>query len=243
MKRIKIVFLLSGIFMIALLSAACSANGNEIVSGTNIITESHTTYDTTGSYSEIVSVNIISTTETVTETYTNEAFIETENDNYFETSPIVMVHIYENYAWSFEQEVTIIDTDGYLYYFECSGEGVDDSEKINLHDDDNWYYELTKITSTESIGQIEENIMDNINEFSYNFEQYKEYPIKEYSSYLRDYGNDYLYGIYFDENNVPQYIMLSQYGNNIKCINNDSVINFVDQMIDSDIFYTEEFHY
>ena len=166
-----------------------------------------------------------------------------ENDRDFITASIVMVQIYENYAWGFEQEITVIDSNGSCYYFEAYGEGVDSSEGISLYEDDDWYDKLVEITESKSIGQISEDISDVIQEFLCDIEQYESYPVKEYPSTLRDYGTESLYGIYIDENNIPQYVKLCQYGNNIKCIDNDEVVDFVNQMINSDIFYTEEFHY
>ncbi|MDE7294529.1 MAG: hypothetical protein K2N72_08920 [Oscillospiraceae bacterium] len=153
-----------------------------------------------------------------------------------EASHIVMVVLYENYAWSEEQEIKIIDSNGSYYYFDYE-EGPDDSIWFDF-DEDDWYNTLYDIAELGSVTELSDEEMNVILDFSEKYEEVsKNIYYKEYESTLRDYGSDFLYGIYND-GGKPKYVLLSQFGNGVKCLDDEDVINFANRMIDFGIFPT-----
>ncbi len=154
-----------------------------------------------------------------------------------EALPIVMVVLYENYAWGWEQEIKIIDSNGLRYYY---GEEQQQNDFIWFDfDEKDWYNTLCNIAKLGEVVELSDEKLTAILDFSENYEDVsKNRNYKEYESTLVDYGNYYLYGIYYDEGK-PKYVLLSQYGNGVKCLDNEDVINFVNQMIDFGTFPTE----
>ncbi len=187
---------------------------------------------------------IVSTTETtVTNTAATVSTSEVTATSYTtETSPIVMVVLYENYAWGEEQEIKIIDSNGSYYYFS------DEQEQDNLiwfdFDEKDWYNTLCDIAGSGNVIELSDEELKTILDFSEKYEADLTKKYKEYESSLRDFGNYLLYGIYND-GGKPKYVLLSQYGNGITCLDDEDVISFVNQMIDFGIFPTghKDFHY
>ncbi|MDE6599827.1 MAG: hypothetical protein K2K34_07095 [Oscillospiraceae bacterium] len=192
------------------------------------------------SLSEIV----LTTETTVTNTATVMSTSEVTATSYTtETSPIVMVILYENYAWGEEQEIKIIDSNGSYYYFS------DEQEQDNLiwfdFNEKDWYNTLCDIAKSGNVTELSDEELKAILDFSEKYEADLTKKYKEYESPLRDFGSYFLYGIYND-GGKPKYVLLSQYGNGIKCLDDEAVISFVNQMIDFGIFPTahhKDFHY
>ncbi|MBD5145109.1 MAG: hypothetical protein HDT21_04240 [Ruminococcus sp.] len=187
---------------------------------------------------------IVSTTETtVTNTATTTSTSEVTATSYTtETLPIVMVVLYENYTWGEEQEIKIIDSNGLYYYFS------DEQEQENLiwfdFDEKDWHNTLCDIAKSGNVAELSDEELNTILDFSEKYEADLTKKYKEYESPLRDFGNYFLYGIYND-GGKPKYVLLGQYGNGIKCLDDEDVISFVNQMIDFGIFPTghKDFHY
>ena len=156
-----------------------------------------------------------------------------------EASPIVMIVLYENYAWGEEQDITIIGSSGSYYYLKDEQiEQLQDNSIWFDFDEDDWYNTLCDIAKSGNVYELNDEELKAILDFSENFEEAsKNKYYKEYKSPLRDFGNYFLYGIYND-GDKPKYVLLSQYGNRIKCLDDEDVINFVNQMIDFGIFPT-----
>ncbi len=164
-----------------------------------------------------------------------------------EEPPIVLAVVYENYAWVEEQEVKIYDSGGSRYFYvygEGYGEGDDnflwlDFSKKDLQDT------MRKIAELGSVTEVSDEALKAISDFSGKYEEGLTKKYKEYESGLRDYGGNMLYGIYYDDG-APKYVLLCQYGNQIKCLDDEDVINFANQMIELGVFPTahhEDFRY
>ena len=156
-----------------------------------------------------------------------------------ESLPIIMVVLYENYAWGEDQDITIIDSNGSYYYLKDEQiEQLQDNSIWFDFDEKDWHNTLCSIAKLGEVTELGDEEMKAILDFSENYEEIsKNINYKEYESTLRDYGNYFLYGIYNDDGK-PKYVLLSQYGNGIKCLDNEDVINFVNKMIDFGIFPT-----
>lgn len=156
-----------------------------------------------------------------------------------EDLPIVMVVLYENYAWGEEQDITLIDSRGSYYYLKDEQiEQLRDNSIWFDFDEKDWHNTLCSIAKLGEVTELSDEELKAILDFSKDYEEIsKNTNYKEYESTLRDYGNYFLYGIYNDDGK-PKYVLLSQYGNGIKCLDDENVINFVNQMIDFGIFPT-----
>ena len=155
-----------------------------------------------------------------------------------EASPIVMVVLYENYAWGEDQDITIIDSRGSYYYLKDEQiEQLQDNSIWFDFDEKDWYNTLCDIAKLGEVTELSDEELKAILDFSEKYEADLTKKYKEYESTLRDYGNYFLYGIYNDDGK-PKYVLLSQYGNGIKCLNDENVINLVNQIIDFCIFPT-----
>lgn len=181
-----------------------------------------------------------SVSNTAAEAETSSVIVNISEDNEdTEALPIILVVLYENYAWGWEQDITIIDSSGSYYYLR--DEQIEQLQENAIwfdFDEKDWYNTLCDIAELGSVTELSDEELKAILDFSENYEDVsKNRYYKEYESALIDYGNYYLYGIYYDEGK-PKYVLLSQYGNGVKCLDNEDVINFVNQMIDFGIFPT-----
>lgn len=159
---------------------------------------------------------------------------------------IVMVVLYENYAWGEDQDITIIDSRGSYYYLK--DEQIDQLRDNSIwfdFDEKDWYNTLCSIAKLGEATELSDEELKAILDFSEDYDEIsKNTNYKEYESTLRDFGTYFLYGIYNDDGK-PKYVLLSQYGNGIECLDDENVINFVNKMINFGIFPTghKEFQY
>lgn len=194
--------------------------------------------DTAQDMSEIAetlsyTTTVMSETSSVKSTTVTLPSIEMNNEDL----PIVMVVLYENYAWEWEQEIKVMDASGLRYYYDSNEQEQDNLIWFDFNEKD-WYNTLCDIVKLGKVTELSDEKLKAILDFSENYEEVsKNINYKEYESTLRDYGNYFLYGIYNDDGK-PKYVLLSQYGNGIKCLDDENVINFVNQMIDFGIFPT-----
>lgn len=181
---------------------------------------------------EIVTTVVTTSPHEISETLSLKNTMENTED-----LPIVMVVLYENYAWGEDQDITIIDSRGSYYYLKDEQiEQLQDNSIWFDFDKDDWYNTLCSIAKLGEVTELSDGELKVILNFSENYEEVsKSRYYKEYESTLRDYGNYFLYGIYNDDGK-PKYVLLSQYGNGIKCLDDEHVVNFVNQMIGFGIF-------
>lgn len=182
------------------------------------------------------SENIIVNNTTLLPNITVESSISSSFDNISEE--IMMVSIYESFAFSYQQEIEIVDVNGNCYTMQ----NTDISESFNFADN-NWYDVLKSMLQTESNGKLNDCILDSIRDFASRFQDYTEYSLKQYPGATMDYGVKYLYGIYHDENNVTQYILLCSFGDDVNCIDDSDVTELINKLSSTPFFYTMGFEY
>ncbi|MDE7288317.1 MAG: hypothetical protein K2N71_02280 [Oscillospiraceae bacterium] len=209
--------------------------------------------ETTTSFSESVTTTV---SETIFTAEVVETFTEATSQPYGESvseQKVLMFMLYENEAWSFDRQVGILDSEGnycYISHDEDGGEFLA-LENGNPLLDENWYQNLVDVlsygnfTRQDSSGNEYENKLPDeqlelVKEYTEKFGEYKNYPMRSYNIMMCDAGIKSLYGVYLDENNVPQYIRLCAYGDQVYCIDNDDIADFVNS-IEESFFYTDHF--
>lgn len=184
-----------------------------------------------------------------------DTYTETTSQPYGESvseQKVLMFTLYENRAWGFARHVEILDSDGNYCYISYEDEGGEFLARENgnpLHDE-NWYQNLVdalpygKYTGQDSEGNEYENKLPDeklelVKEYAEKFGEYTDYPIRNYGNIRYDSGSHCLYGVYLDENNVPQYIKLCAYGDRAYCIYDDDIADLVNS-INGYFFYTDQ---
>lgn len=253
---------LSAILIFSLSSCENSQPADESITAaeTSSFSESVTTTfpETTTKYSE-TQTETSSVPETTVTTEAVETYIETytkvTSQPYGESvseQKVLMFTLYENEAWGFNRQVGILDSDGNYCYISYDEEG---GEFLAFEDgnpllDENWYQNLVdalpygKYTWQDSKGNEYENKLPDellalVKEYTEKFGEYTDYPIRNYGNMRYDSGSDSLFGVYLDENNVPQYIELCAYGDWAYCIYDDDIADFVNS-ITGHFFYTDQ---
>lgn len=215
--------------------------------------ESITAAETT-SFSESVTTTVPETTVTAEafESYF-ETYTEATSQPYGESvsdQKVLMFMLYESNAWSFNRYVEILDSSGNYCRISYDDEGGEflALENRNPLLDENWYQNLTdalscgNFTRQDSSGnEYEKKLPDEqlelVKEYSEKFGEYTNYPIRTYNVSVSDAGIKSLYGVYLDENNVPQYITLCSFGDWVYCIDDDNIADIVNS-IDKHFFST-----
>lgn len=164
---------------------------------------------------------------------------------------ILMFMIYENLAWGFDRSIAILDSDGnycIIYHDDEGGEFLSEESGDPLNDE-NWYQnfvdalEYGKYTWQDASGNEHENKLPDeklelVKEYTKKFGDYKDAPIRDYGHMAYDSGVYALYGVYLDENNVPQYIKLCADGDWAYCIDDNNIADFVNS-INGHFFYSD----
>lgn len=221
-------------------------------------TESVTTVSETASkpaetQQEMTSVSETSVTSKYIETYT-----EVTSQPYGESvseQKVLMFTLYENEAWGFQRSITILDSEGNYCYIshEDEGGGFLSEESGNPLENENWYQNLAdaleygNYTWEDKNGKTHEfklpdEKLELVKEYTEKFGDYRGAPIRIYGNMAYDYGMDFLYGVYLDENNVPQYIELCASGDWAYCIDDDGIADLANS-INGYFFYTLGFDY
>lgn len=233
--KIKSVFICA---LSALLLCSCANTANSGELSETVETEPATTTETSVT-EEIIALN--TSTEIVLSTIADEittTSIQSSQENeitlsaaniYQERSPIVMISVYDCYAYGFEQTVYALDSDGYYYNYQA----YDEADKFDISED-NWY---EKILSIDPIDNDEYYIhacaesMENTIYFTHCLADYKNLPLKEYPD-LNEYDSGTLcvYGIYYDNTNEPMYVKLCSYGEKAECIDSEFVTDHINQL-------------
>ncbi len=174
---------------------------------------------------EVVSSTISKEVEPLQE----DSIIMSTEDKQQKSTPIVLISIYESWAYGFEQDITVLDYDGQYYNYQT----YDETEKIDIIEDE-WYnkiLEIDPIKNDENYIRVNEESMKVITEFSEQLVNYRDCDMKEYSD-LEEYDAGILsvYGVYYDKEGIPQYVKLCSYGEKVNCVDNKDVIDFVNQM-------------
>ncbi|MDE6709392.1 MAG: hypothetical protein K2J76_02760 [Oscillospiraceae bacterium] len=216
----------------------------------SVTTVSETTEKPAETQTETSSVPETTFTEEVIETFT-EATSQPYGESVSEQK-VLMFTLYENEAWSFDRQVGILDSEGNYCYISHEDEGGEFLARENGNPllDENWYQNLVdalpygKYTWQDSKGNEYENKLPDeklelVKEYTEKFGEYTDYPIRNYGNMRYDSGSYCLYGVYLDENNVPQYIKLCAYGDWAYCIYDDDIADFVNS-INGYFFYTDQ---
>lgn len=237
----KIIPALCSISLIFLTS--CSSSGNQAYSST-----SETAAEITAETAE----NMITDTQSCTSTYTDDInlYAEASSDTASDLSEnieddILMAVVYESFSASYQQSVSVLDKDGNIHsasYTEIPGISGSMSENFSF-DSQNWYEKLIEIKQLENEDELQGDTVENVRKFINNIYNYTSCSLKSYQNVTTDYGVQYLYGIYHDENNVPQYVLLCSYGDYTTCIDNSDVTMFVNELTQTSLFYTMGFEY
>lgn len=253
MKRL-VSAVLSAILIFFLSSCGNRQSADEsITAAAETTTVSETESEPAETQTETSSVPETSVTSEVPESYV-DTYTKVTSQPYGESvseQKVLMFTLYENAAWGFNRQVGILDSDGnycYISYDEEGGEFLA-FENGNPLLDENWYQNLVdalpygKYTWQDSKGNEYENKLPDeqlelVKEYTEKFGEYKDCPIKNYGNMMCDAGSDSLFGVYLDENNVPQYIELCAYGDWAYCIYDDDIADLVNS-INGHFFYTD----
>ncbi|MDE7288318.1 MAG: hypothetical protein K2N71_02285 [Oscillospiraceae bacterium] len=242
---------LSAILIFSLSSCENSQPADESITAA---AETTTVPETTAKLSE-TQTETSSVPETTVTTEAVKTYTETTSQPYGESvseQKVLMFILYENHAWGFNRHVEILDSDGNYCYISHEDEGGEFLARENGNPliDENWYQNLVdalpygKYTWQDSKGneyetKLPDEKLELVKEYTEKFGEYTDYPIKNYGNMRYDSGSHCLYGIYLDENNVPQYIKLCAYGDWAYCIYDDDIADFVNS-INGYFFYTDQ---
>lgn len=142
-----------------------------------------------------------------------------------ERSPLIMMSVYANWAWGFQQTVRVMDAEGNYYSYSTD----DEDEYFNINTED-WYDKLSAIEPVrdEYYSPAEEELLSTVADFSQKLPELYQYDMKEYWEYgSADAGTTHIYGIFADKDGTPQYVELCRYGDNPACLENNDVVDFV----------------
>lgn len=246
---------LSAILIFSLSSCGNRQSADEsITAAAETTTVSETESEPAETQTETSSVLETSVTSEVPESYV-DTYTEVTSQPYGESvseQKVLMFMLYESNAWGFNRYVKILDSDGNycrISYDEEGGEFLA-LENGNPLLDENWYQNLAdalsygEFTRQDSSGNEYENKLSDeqlelVKEYAEKFGEYTDYPIRTYNFHIIDAGIKSLYGVYLDENNVPQYVKLCSYGDWVYCIYDDDIADFVNN-IDRNFFYTDQ---
>lgn len=151
-----------------------------------------------------------------------------------ETAPIVMISVYEDTAFAYQQDINVLDSNGSYYSFQI----FEEEKKIDL-DEDGWYEKILGIDPKEKIEygkyytQVKRETMKTIIDFTGHLENYKDCAMRNYSDVFEtddDVGVFSVYGIYYSKDGIPQYLKSCRYGEWIECLDNKYVIDFVNKI-------------
>lgn len=253
---------LSAMLILSLSSCGNRQSADESITAaaeTSSFSESMTTVSETTSkpaetQTETSSVPETSVTSEVPESYV-DTYTEVTSQPYGESvseQKVLMFTLYENRAWGFTRHVKILDSDGNYCRISYDEEGGEFLARENGNPllDENWYQNLVdalpygKYTWQDSEGNEYENKLPDeqlelVKDYAEKFGEYTNYPIKKYGNRKYDAGSTSLYGVYLDENNVPQYIELCAYGDRAYRIYDDDIADFVSS-INGSFFYTDQ---
>lgn len=253
MKRL-LSAVLSAMLILSLSSCGNRQSADESITAaaeTAAVSETESTPAET--QTETSSVPETSVTSEVPESYV-DTYTEVTSQPYGESvseQKVLMFTLYENAAWGFNRYVEILDSDGnycYISYEDEGGEFLAHENGNPLHDE-NWYQNLAdalpygKYTWQDSKGNEYENKLPDeqlelVKEYTEKFGEYTDCPIRNYGNLMCDYGMTSLYGVYLDENNVPQYIEVCAYGDWAHCIYDKDIADLVNS-INGYFFYTD----
>lgn len=129
----------------------------------------------------------------------------------------------------------VICSDGMMY------EMPDDF--IQLMDDDrlpdDWNEKVEEAIQEAEPRQMNRVDFSHIKSFVNKEKNYVGKSMKEYEGGVLDWGEEYLYAVYYDGSDQPQYELLCKYGELSACLDNRKVRKFANQMIRKEYFYTE----
>lgn len=142
-----------------------------------------------------------------------------------ERAPLIMMSVYANWAWGFQQTVCAMDSEGNYYSYSTE----DEDEFFNIYAED-WYDKLSAVEQVrdEYYAPAEEELLTAIADFSIKLPELYRYGMKNYWEYgSNDGGTTHIYGIFADKDGMPQYAELCSYGDTPACLENNDVVDFV----------------
>ena len=86
------------------------------------------------------------------------------------------------------------------------------------------------MTSLEKVGAISDGALSSLLQLSEDFEAYTSTYLTEYSSYITDSGINRVYGIYIDENNKSNYVLMCSFGERSLCTDNENALEFINKI-------------
>lgn len=239
MKKVSCVLLSAVILTLT----ACSADGMEMTAETGTtaaeLSETETAVETVTA--PAINYEAEELRKKIMTEEKNRATEVSETAEVYDDPQITLMILYENDAWGFQQDVTVIDTNGQQYRVQY----WDEEDKFDLSSDD-WYAELEKLTEEEPWEyHLSGKALEEVRSFSDRYSEFEEYPIIYIAGNGADMGNTYLYGIYRDENGVPEYLELCVSGNGIECMDNSEIKEHVLKLsqynvIDEDFLYFKD---
>ncbi len=144
---------------------------------------------------------------------------------------VMFVIISTNYAWEYDCDGAIIDTDGNFYYI------PQPSENESLTDS------IEKAKATEVIRTVPDEDLQVMYRFIDMFDANDDYDMDSYGHFMDDYGSKDLGIIYYNENGEAEYRVLFSYGDNAYCIKSEMTRNFANWMADKGYFYMDELRF
>lgn len=147
---------------------------------------------------------------------------------YDNVPPIMLASVYDNWANGYEQQrITVVDNEGKIYSRYC--EAYMEPEKlVEIYEDDlyerllNFVDEETPLEKTMTAKELR-RIRWNVQYF----EEWSRLPAQDVGEAWNDYGDEILYGVYYDSNGMPQLTELARHRDSIKCRNSSDVKKFV----------------
>lgn len=143
---------------------------------------------------------------------------------------IMMIKVHTNYAWGRHQSIVVIDRDGNCYRQSVgSNDGEEPSGWVEFSED-GWYEDLLGIKENgEPNGSLTADTRGAVQWNAKYFAEWSALSVKEYETQMFDYGSVALYGLYYDADGKPQYVMLATAGDVPYCRESADVMRFVNK--------------
>lgn len=109
--------------------------------------------------------------------------------------------------------------------------------------EENWFQLISEALKAEIVNNIEPSHLKAIYQFIDEFDIRKSYDLATYEHFISDYGYLSLYEVYKESDGNVNYKLLCQYGQKTTCINDETVKEFVNWMIDNSYFFVDDFKY
>lgn len=146
---------------------------------------------------------------------------------------VLFVITHTNFSDDVYSSASIIDSNGNYHYL---------PNEFDLGEE-NWYQVVLDSQKTDTVRSIEQSHLKTIYRFVNEFDVIKSYDTMTYEHFIFDYGYLCLYEIYMDSDKKMNYKLLCQYGQEVTCVNSETVKEFVNWMTDKNYFFIDDFKY